>query len=101
MELSSAGTAKTFELVLFAFLERIGGGTLRPGSGFGLLCASHRRTWRTDVRAHGQVMADVMAGRSERNPRRTLEWPAVPGHFGKPWFLPIVGAYDRLQDWLH
>jgi glycine/D-amino acid oxidase-like deaminating enzyme len=49
----------------------------------------------------GQVMADVMAGRPELNPWRTLEWPAVPGHFGKPWFLPIVGAYYRLQDWLH
>lgn len=49
----------------------------------------------------GQVMADVMAGRPELNPWRDLKWPAVPGHFGKPWFLPIVGAYFRLQDWLH
>ena len=49
----------------------------------------------------GQVMADVMAGQTERNPWRDLAWPAVPGHFGKPWFLPIVGAYYRLQDWLH
>jgi glycine/D-amino acid oxidase-like deaminating enzyme len=49
----------------------------------------------------GPVMADVMAGRPEQNPWRELEWPAVPGHFGKPWFLPIVGAYYRLQDWLH
>lgn len=49
----------------------------------------------------GQAMADVMAGRPELNPWRELEWPAIPGHFGKPWFLPIVGAYYRLQDWLH
>jgi glycine/D-amino acid oxidase-like deaminating enzyme len=49
----------------------------------------------------GQVMADVMAGRAELNPWRHLEWPAVPGHFGTPWFLPVVGAYYRLQDWLH
>jgi glycine/D-amino acid oxidase-like deaminating enzyme len=49
----------------------------------------------------GQVMADVMAGRPELNPWRELEWPAIAGHFGKPWFLPIVGAYYRLQDWLH
>jgi glycine/D-amino acid oxidase-like deaminating enzyme len=49
----------------------------------------------------GQVMADVMAGHPERNPWRTLEWPAVPGHFGKPWFLPFIGAYYRFQDWLH
>ncbi|CAN7418868.1 FAD-binding oxidoreductase [Pseudoduganella sp. LjRoot289] len=49
----------------------------------------------------GQVMADVMAGKPEGNPWRDLAWPAVPGHFGKPWFLPVVGAYYRLQDWLH
>ena len=49
----------------------------------------------------GQIMADFMGGRHERNPWRTLDWPAIPGHFGKPWFLPIVGAYYRLQDWLH
>ena len=49
----------------------------------------------------GQVMADVMAGRSDRNPWRDLKWPAVPGHFGKPWFLPVVGAYYRLRDLLN
>ena len=49
----------------------------------------------------GQVMADVMGGKPERNPWQGLEWPAIPGHFGKPWFLPVVGAYYRLQDWLH
>jgi glycine/D-amino acid oxidase-like deaminating enzyme len=49
----------------------------------------------------GQVMADVMAGKPERNPWRALEWPAITGHFGTPWFLPFVGAYYRFQDWLH
>ena len=49
----------------------------------------------------GQVMADVMAGRADANPWRQLEWPPIPGHFGKPWFLPVVGAYYRLQDILH
>jgi glycine/D-amino acid oxidase-like deaminating enzyme len=49
----------------------------------------------------GQAMADVMEGHVERNPWGTLEWPQIPGHFGKPWFLPVVGAYYRLQDILH
>ena len=49
----------------------------------------------------GQVMADVLDGRVEANPWRELEWPQIPGHFGKPWFLPVVGAYYRLQDILH
>ena len=49
----------------------------------------------------GQKMADVMAGRTESNPWRDLDWPAIPGYHGKAWFLPIVGAYYRLQDILH
>lgn len=49
----------------------------------------------------GRVMADVMEGRVAANPWRDLKWPAIPGHFGKAWFLPLVGAYFRLQDILH
>ena len=46
----------------------------------------------------GQQMAAVMAGDSAANPLRGLPWPAVPGHFGPPWFLPFVGAYFRIKD---
>lgn len=46
----------------------------------------------------GQSMADVMDGRTNTNPWRDLDWPALPGHFGKPWFLPLVGAHYRLED---
>ncbi|MCV4285823.1 NAD(P)/FAD-dependent oxidoreductase [Pseudomonas capsici] len=46
----------------------------------------------------GQVMAQVMDGKAQANPWRDLSWPAIPGHFGKPWFLPLVGAYYRYQD---
>ncbi|UZE21796.1 FAD-binding oxidoreductase [Pseudomonas sp. B21-056] len=49
----------------------------------------------------GQVMAEVMDGKVEANPWGELDWPAIPGHFGKPWFLPAVGLYYRLQDYLH
>lgn len=49
----------------------------------------------------GIVMADAILGKADRNPVKGLAWPAVPGHFGKPWFLPLVGLYyktlDRLQ----
>lgn len=24
--------------------------------------------------------------------------PAIPGYFGRPWFLPIIGAYYRIKD---
>lgn len=49
----------------------------------------------------GQAMADVMDGNPAANPWRELDWPAVPGHFGTPWFLPLVGAYYRYQDSRH
>ncbi len=49
----------------------------------------------------GQCMAAVMGGDAAANPFRGLPWPAVPGHFGPPWFMPFVGAWYRLQDYLH
>ena len=46
----------------------------------------------------GMIIADAMLGRADRNPMKDVDWPAVPGHFGKPWFLPFVGAYYRILD---
>jgi glycine/D-amino acid oxidase-like deaminating enzyme len=46
----------------------------------------------------GNKMADVMAGDADANPLRGLPWPAVFGHFGPPWFMPLVGAYYRFKD---
>ncbi len=46
----------------------------------------------------GEIMADCMMGRDRNNPWTTLPWNAIPGHFGKPWFLPLVGTYFKLKD---
>jgi glycine/D-amino acid oxidase-like deaminating enzyme len=46
----------------------------------------------------GDVMARRIAGEDAVNPWRDLPWPAVPLHFGKPWFLPFVGLYYRALD---
>jgi glycine/D-amino acid oxidase-like deaminating enzyme len=46
----------------------------------------------------GQVMARVLGGDAAANPFRDLPWPAIPGHFGPPWFLPAVGLYYRFKD---
>jgi glycine/D-amino acid oxidase-like deaminating enzyme len=46
----------------------------------------------------GDVMARRMMGQDVANPWRDMPWPAVPFHFGKPWFLPLVGAYYRWRD---
>lgn len=46
----------------------------------------------------GERMAAVMAGDAAANPWRERDWPAIPGHFGPPWFLPAIGLYYRLKD---
>ncbi|KJX86869.1 D-amino acid dehydrogenase small subunit [Agrobacterium tumefaciens] len=46
----------------------------------------------------GMIMADTIMGRPDTNPLKGLDWPAVPGHFGKPWFLPLVGLYYKMLD---
>jgi glycine/D-amino acid oxidase-like deaminating enzyme len=50
----------------------------------------------------GRQMAEVMAGRPQANPWDASEfkWRAIPGHFGRPWFLPLIGGYYRTLDWL-
>ncbi len=46
----------------------------------------------------GNAMGRTLAGEPVANPWRDLPWPAVPLHFGKPWFLPAVGLYYRVLD---
>ncbi|MUO78558.1 FAD-dependent oxidoreductase [Agrobacterium vitis] len=46
----------------------------------------------------GMIMADTILGKADANPLKGLDWPAVPGHFGKPWFLPLVGMYYKILD---
>jgi glycine/D-amino acid oxidase-like deaminating enzyme len=74
----------------------------RAGEHEGLLYSMGYSGHGTQMSVHmGQVMAEVMNGKPDANPLRDLDWPAIPGHFGRPWFLPFIGAYYRLQDWLH
>jgi len=53
----------------------------------------------TQMSVHmGQVMARLISGEAVPNPWGGRAWPAIPGHFGPPWFLPLVGAYYRAKD---
>jgi glycine/D-amino acid oxidase-like deaminating enzyme len=53
----------------------------------------------TQMSVHmGECMARVMAGEVAANPWRDNPWPAIPGHFGPPWFLPAVGVYFRIKN---
>nr|WP_314423196.1 FAD-binding oxidoreductase [uncultured Erwinia sp.] len=46
----------------------------------------------------GRVMADLVAEKANNNPWQRSSWPAVPGYFGKPWFLPVAGLYYKAKD---
>jgi hypothetical protein len=43
-------------------------------------------------------LAELLDGRADLNPWRDFDRPAIPGHFGKAWFLPLVGMYCRVKD---
>lgn len=46
----------------------------------------------------GSTMTDVMDERPDLNPCKDFNWPAIPGYFGRPWFLPVLGAYYCIKD---
>lgn len=46
----------------------------------------------------GKQMALAMLGKPSRNLWEHLPYPAVPGHFGPPWFLPLIGGYAKVVD---
>jgi glycine/D-amino acid oxidase-like deaminating enzyme len=46
----------------------------------------------------GMQMALSMVGKPSRNLWEQLPYRAVPGHFGPPWFLPIIGGYAKVVD---
>jgi glycine/D-amino acid oxidase-like deaminating enzyme len=47
----------------------------------------------------GHQMGLALAGRGPW-PLADLPFPAVPLYTGRPWFLPLAGAYYQLKDWL-
>jgi hypothetical protein len=48
----------------------------------------------------GELIARRMAGERVDHPFFDDQWPAIPFYTGRPWFLPAVGAYYRVKDWL-
>ena len=74
----------------------------RAGEHAGLLYSMGYSGHGVQMSTHmGRVMADVIDGRPPASPWFELDWRAIPGNFGDPWFLPFVGAYYRVQDMLH
>ena len=50
----------------------------------------------------GQKIAELMAGDRPENPFAEISFPGAPlGLYnGKPWFLPLAGAWYRVLDWV-
>ncbi len=48
----------------------------------------------------GDVMADVLLGRPDRNPFRDLPFRPIPFYTGRPWFLPLAGLLYKVLDWV-
>jgi glycine/D-amino acid oxidase-like deaminating enzyme len=48
----------------------------------------------------GDLIARRIAGQTAASPLLDLEIPTIPFYRGNPWFLPIVGAYYKVRDWM-
>ena len=48
----------------------------------------------------GGLMARRIAGERFDHPLLDAPFPAIPLYRGRPWFLPLVGAYYRFRDWV-
>jgi glycine/D-amino acid oxidase-like deaminating enzyme len=48
----------------------------------------------------GALIARRIAGETIAHPLCDRAWPAIPMYRGRPWFLPLVGAYYRMKDWI-
>ena len=48
----------------------------------------------------GEQIARRMAGESFEHPLFDDAFARIPFYDGRPWFLPMLGAYYRVKDWL-
>jgi len=106
-EILRAGLAQTFPQLGAVRIDYCWGGLVdmtqdrlpHAGEHDGLYYSMGYSGHGTQMSVHmGERMAAVMNGEPDANPWRGRDWPAIPGHFGPPWFLPAVGLYYRLKD---
>ena len=48
----------------------------------------------------GELIARRMAGEPIAHGLLDTSFPSIPFYSGRPWFLPLVGGYYRMKDWL-
>ena len=70
-------------------------GRLGDGSFFAAGYAGHGIAMATRL---GELVGRRIAGETVDHPFVDDRLPAIPFYDGRPWFLPIVGAYYRALD---
>jgi glycine/D-amino acid oxidase-like deaminating enzyme len=102
-----AGLRRTFPQLDGVAIDYCWGGIIdltqdrmpRAGEHRGLFYAMGYSGHGVQMSVHmGQQMARIMGGEANANPFGFMDWKAIPGHFGPPWFMPLVGAYYRWKD---
>ncbi len=108
-EILRAGMTQVFPRLATIKVEYVWGGTLdfafdiMPHSGrlggiyFALGYAGHgvaMATWQ------GQKIAELVAGGNPDNPFAEIPFRGLPLYSGKPWFLPLAGAWYKFLDWV-
>ncbi len=59
--------------------------------------SGHGAQIATHIGVKSSPMPDPRS-RPDRNPLEpSSPGPAIPGHLGQPWFLPLVGAYYKFK----
>jgi glycine/D-amino acid oxidase-like deaminating enzyme len=48
----------------------------------------------------GELVARRIAGERLDDPLLDGQFPAIPWYRGRPWFLPFVGMYYKVRDWI-
>jgi hypothetical protein len=48
----------------------------------------------------GEMIARRIAGEPIEHPMFDDRFAPIPLYDGRPWFLPLVGAYYKVMDWI-
>ena len=94
--LARLGAAEAAVSDLEAYVDRLPHAGRVEGVHYSLAYAGHGVALATWL---GARMGDALAG---QGPVPTLagELPPIPFYRGNPWFLPAVGGYYRMMDWI-
>jgi len=110
-ELLRRGMIQVYPLLRDARIEFVWGGTLdfafdimphagqMDGMHYAVGYAGHGVAMAT---YQGQKIAELMAGDKPENPFVGIPFPGAPFglYNGKPWFLPLAGAWYKVLDWV-